>query len=207
VRGRVTVSGVAVVGFFVVLTACSGSGEDVSDPSVTTDHDTTAPSVADEEGTAGVVAPPQDAATERQRRFEAMAGCLTDKGFTSEASSDGVTTQVTEEQVEAFHEAQQQCQQEVNAELGADPATAVLTPEQLGEQYDVLLDVSECLSAAGYPVSAPPSREVWVESALLVQDVLQEGRQGENRAMDLPWNPYDEIDSVAAAEQCPIPLP
>lgn len=200
-------SGLAVVGFLVVLTACSGSSEDVSDPTVTTDHDTTAPNVTDDGGTADVVAPPQDAATDRQRRFEAMADCLTEKGFTSEVSSDGVTTQMTEEQEEAFQEANQQCQQEVNAELGTDPATAVLTQEQLGEQYDALLDVSECLSTAGYPVSAPPSREVWVESALLVQDALKEAQPGENRAMKLPWNPYDEIDSVAAAEQCPIPLP
>lgn len=62
-----------------------------------------------------------------------MAGCLTDKGFTSEAGSGGVTTEVTEEQEESFLEARQQCQQEVSADLGPDPAAAVLTDEQLGE--------------------------------------------------------------------------
>lgn len=160
-----------------------------------------------EEDTASVADPPEDAAIDRQRRFDAMASCLTDKGFTTEVGSDGLTTQVMEEQQEAYFEANQQCQQQVNVELGTDPATTVFTEEQLGEQYDSLLDVGECLSTAGYPVSDPPSREVWIESALLVQDALQETQLGENRAMDLPWNPYDGIDSVAAAELCPIPLP
>lgn len=195
-----------MLALLLVLTACDGTNDDDPGTTSSTGPDTTAPEDANQD-TVDVAGPPQDAASERQRRFEAMAACLTDKGFTSEVGSGGLMTEVTEEQQDAYLDANQQCQQEVSAQLGTDPATTVFTEDQLGEQYDALLDVAECLSTAGYPVSDPPSREVWVESALVVQDALQEAQVGENRAMDLPWNPYDDIESVTAAEQCPIPLP
>lgn len=192
-------------GLVFVLAGCGGlEAEDQS----TADPVATESSLnATAQGTTAVGGTPRDAAMDRQQRFEAQAACLTDKGFTSVAGPDGVMTEVAEDQDEAFMEASQQCTQHVDAQLGPDPAAAVLTEDELGEQYDALLGVRDCLVTAGHPVSDPPSRETWIASALLVQDALQEAKPGDNRAMDLPWNPYDDIQSVAATEQCPIPIP
>lgn len=204
----------AVVVAGLVLTACSGgdtTGGSTDSAPVGGITSASESSVADEAETVGSSdgapggTPSQDAGRARLERFEAQATCLTDLGFASVAGSQGVQTEMTNDQADAFQAASEQCQKEVAERLGPDPAAAVLTEEQIGQRYDELLGVRDCLLGAGYPVTDPPSRQTWVSSYVLVQDVLQEAESGENRELNLPWNPFDEISSVDAVAQCPIP--
>lgn len=203
----------AVLGTCLGLTACSGADEGPSAEGTGTSESAPSESSADESPSGGSsesatdpgVGDPEDPARARLQRFEAQAECLTEQGFTSTASSDGVQTSVTTDQTDAFEAASTLCQERVEAELGPDPAAAVLTEEQLGERYDELLDVQECLAEAGYPVTEPPTRESWVAASVVIQDVVGQAQPGEIHEIDLPWNPFDEVQSIEAMELCPIP--
>lgn len=115
--------------------------------------------------------------------FVALAACLREAGWDAvlDPSGQGVSVDsVTGEQRPAFMRARAACTESV----GEPPTVAPLTEAEIRDRYAYLLAARDCLLALGYPVSEPPSEDVFVDS-------WSTG----------PWSPYaDIVDALTPDE-------
>jgi hypothetical protein len=173
------------VALWVAATVGCGGTTDAPDE---TGPDASPPPVATGEQVAS------DAAEQRPAE---MVRCMTDKGWHVEVRDGGWgdVDGVPEAQVDQWDADADACR----TELGHDTGPPVITPEEAGEMYDLLVEVAECVRDLGYHVPEPPSRQSFVED--LVEYPIPS------------WHPYDvvydrasgagDIRRVEAA--CPIP--
>lgn len=115
--------------------------------------------------------------------------CMTELGWEVTANSDGtgVTYEGTAEQEVAMNTAFQACRDAIAFDIND-----LLNEDFLSLRYEDRLQVAHCLREAGYTVTDPPSREVFIEQRL----------QGHGPA----WDPIGDIpDSQLydAMQGCP----
>lgn len=171
----------------VVVSACSaadssGTQDDSSEVGLgTTDSTGSAGSATDTEGE-GVDYKPIGA-EENNAWVRKMVDCLKEAGFSAEAfeSTQGMlgfqNTGGTAEQVSAWSRGINRCQSDV----GAAPEIPRFTPEEIGHLYDFYLRQKDCLTAQGYTISEPPSRETYVATYYSSD----------------PWGPYADVDRIS----------
>lgn len=91
----------------------------------------------------------------------AFIQCMADRGFEVElgdpADGDSVRSDVSAEQRPAYMAATEECDMVVGI-LPSEP----LTSEEISAEYDRQLGIAQCLREIGYPVTDPPSRELYV---------------------------------------------
>lgn len=88
--------------------------------------------------------------------------CMRERGFVltpnDPRDGPGWEADYPPDQTEAFQSALRECE----FEIGVLPPPGLATPEEASEEYDRQLALRDCLVANGYPVSEPPSRDVYV---------------------------------------------
>lgn len=180
--GRGRAAGVSVVCAFALAMVGCGSNTPASE--------TVEPTFASQAGPTSAAEPAPDASFDVESYILAMVGCLRDAGWDAEVvpPGDGIkVNSVTEGQGAAYREAFDVCNQRV----GPAPTARLLTEAELRDLYALLLAVRDCLVAAGFEVSEPPSEDAFVESYYLAGS----------------WDPYRDIviGWERAIEACPQP--
>jgi len=125
-------------------------------------------------------APAEAAAPSPLEVNQLIADCLRTEGFEVQVKSDGyeLETQGGAE-ARAFHQAEYDCSQQ----HGQD-APGPHTDAQLGQRYDVIVAVRDCLVGRGLPVAEDPGRESFVAD------------YGD-------WSPYDNHETtIGQAPDC-----
>ena len=119
-------------------------------------------------GCAAPAAPIDDAAPQSHAEYaEAYADwlpryidCARSFGANAEALPDGAIQSPVAPGREAVYGLDAECVEQV----GEPPAAAPLTDAFLVGLYELLVEQADCLRAAGYEISEPPSRVEWVEN-------------------------------------------
>lgn len=151
---------------------------------------------------AGPVDGPESVAPDRRAEFEARAGwwesyaaCLTDKGFPTRATRDGMQglgsqeEYANAEQLDAdYDRADGECLQEI----GDMPVAAPLTDGELRQLYEDSLETAECLRRYGEQPGTPPSFEKFASDY-------------RSRGVAIPWSPYQTVQTTDLEAFCPQP--
>lgn len=94
--------------------------------------------------------------------FAEIIPCMRHRGFvlTTNDPRDGPGWEADfpPDQTEAFKAALHECE----LEIGVLPRPEPATPDEAGAEYDRQLAIADCLRTNGYPVSDPPSRDLYV---------------------------------------------
>ncbi|HLS45623.1 MAG TPA: hypothetical protein VK045_09315 [Ornithinicoccus sp.] len=125
----------------------------------------------------------------------AIRDCLTDGGFPAEIQPDGgVVIDIPPGQDEAFMHVDAACRERI-----PEPASRVLTEQEVNAKYELEVESAECLAAAGYPEIDMESREVWVAQWMAV----------DAGASDVPpdtaWSQIAGNEAEEAQQVCPMP--
>lgn len=168
---------------FVAVAGC-GSSAPVPGSGEITAPATTRTATADADTSPTVAAEPS---FDPELYVVSMVSCLRDAGWNAEVvpPGDGIAVNsVTAEQSAAYREAFDVC----NARVGPAPTPAQLSEDEIRDRYQFLLEARECLIAAGFAVSDPPSEDAFVDSWPTEA-----------------WSPYLDIDQgfERAIEECP----
>lgn len=126
----------------------------------------------------------------RREHHVQLHECLVAAGYEMELveAEDGSGYDLTSEVEYDFDEVFGQIDA-CNDEIGHPPPPPS-TDEELRVEYEYRLEDYECLTAAGYPITDPPSFSAYLES---------------HRTTGIVWNPYEQLQPVPAAalEACP----
>lgn len=128
--------------------------------------------------------------------LNAVATCLRDRGWAVTVDEAFLSIEATGagEQGEAFAAANTECA----AAAGPQPNAAPMTVDEIGQQYDYLVQMKACLEAQGYSVSEPTSRTRFIDDYL---------------SGNPPWSPYVDLKGLTPAEwrsvllACPQDMP
>jgi hypothetical protein len=119
----------------------------------------------------------------------ARADCLNEKGWDVELSENGeISISLPEAQTRLYREDDTQCLKDV----GIDENRS-LTEKEWDDTYDAYLAGAECLIEAGWPITSPPSVEVF--------------RGTYDTDPWLPWVEVPEDQMATAFRKCPMPDP
>lgn len=171
-----------IAGALMLATACSSSDTSERDDPTDINLGTTSPSPtnADSGGTATDYTP--IGAEENNAWVRKMVDCLQQAGFSAKAfeSSQGMlgfqNTAATQ-QADAWSKGITRCETQV----GAAPELPRFTTEQLGRLYDFYLRQMDCLTAEGFTISEPPSRDTFVATYYSSD----------------PWGPYADVGRIS----------
>lgn len=121
-----------------------------------------------------------------RRAVDLVAECMRDQGLevTVLGSIDGQVGIVRDNRVVSdaqFDTAYERCNGELlDTGLIAPP---IMDRAALGEQYDRLVEAAECLTALGYDVAPPSSREAYIDSR------------------GAAWSPFDSIGAETGPDE------
>lgn len=124
--------------------------------------------------------------------------CMQERGWTNLtlAPDGGVSGNVPPEQEDKYADDEAACSEATGAQYPVPP----MTERAIRERYGYEVQTRECLVAAGYQISEPPSEDAWVAAFLSSADGL--------------WLPYYEVytqqpvgqaEESSLRERCPDP--
>jgi hypothetical protein len=144
-------------------------------------------SLASDEG----VQSPEQRLAEQERRADAHAACMKERGWDVTVNADHSTSaRYPREQEAAFISDSTDCANELGFN-NSDP----VSDEQLEALYLEMMDVADCLTQNDYTPSASPSLQTFID---------------DYRATEMPWAPWTTIPMEArpmALSVCQPPPP